>query len=256
MICYLRLFLFSIFEYLCKSDNSKEKIMSCILYIETSTDVCSVAVSSDGEVIYHKEDYEGPNQARVLAPMVRDALSFSDNHAIPLDYVALSEGPGSYTGLRIGCSLAQGVCYGRGVKPIAAPTLKELAAPLLLYREDIEDNALFCPMIDARRMEVYTALYDRSLKEIKPVSAMVIGPEAFSDTDVSRPLYFFGNGAAKCKDVIRRPNIHFVDGIVPLAKNMLSLAVMAVKNEDFADVAYFEPFYLKEFVATKPRKLI
>lgn len=230
--------------------------MSCILYIETSTAVCSVAVSHDGELIYHNEDYDGPNQARILAPMVRDALSFSLDHAIPLDYVALSEGPGSYTGLRIGCSMAKGVCYGSGAKLIAVSTLKVLTVPLLLYREDIEEDALFCPMIDARRMDVYTAVYDRSLREVRPISAVTVKEGTLKEFAGSRPLYFFGDGAKKCAEVSKGGNLHFVDGIAPLAKNMLPLAFMAVKHEDFVDTAYFEPFYLKDFIAVKPRKLI
>ena len=158
--------------------------MSCILFIETSTKVCSVAVSEDNHIIYHKEDFEGPNQARILAPMVKEALSFADSHAIPLNYVAVSEGPGSYTGLRIRCSTAKGLCYGRNVKLIAVPTLKILAVPLLLYREDIEDDALFCPMIDARRMEVYCAVYDRALREVMPVKAQVVEADTVPPTSV------------------------------------------------------------------------
>lgn len=230
--------------------------MSCILFIETSTKVCSVAVSEDNHIIYHKEDFEGPNQARILAPMVKEALSFADSHAIPLNYVAVSEGPGSYTGLRIGCSTAKGLCYGRNVKLIAVPTLKIIAVPLLLYREDIEDDALFCPMIDARRMEVYCAVYDRALREVIPVKAQVVEADTFTEIAGGKPIYFFGNGAAKCKDVIKCPNAHFIDNIEPLAKNMLPLANQAIRNEKFEDVAYFEPFYLKDFVATMPKKLL
>ena len=230
--------------------------MSCILFIETSTKVCSVAVSEDNHIIYHKEDFEGPNQARILAPMVKEALSFADSHAIPLNYVAVSEGPGSYTGLRIGCSTAKGLCYGRNVKLIAVPTLKILAVPLLLYREDIEDDALFCPMIDARRMEVYCAVYDRALREVMPVKAQVVEADTFTETAGGKPIYFFGNGAAKCKDVITCPNAHFIDNIEPLAKNMLRLANQTIRNEKFEDVDYFEPFYLKEFVASMPKKLL
>ncbi len=230
--------------------------MSCILFIETSTKVCSVAVSEDNHIIYHKEDFDGPNQARILAPMVEEALSFADSHAIPLDYVAVSEGPGSYTGLRIGCSTAKGVCYGRNVRLIAVPTLKIITVPLLLYREDIEEDALFCPMIDARRMEVYCAVYDRALREVMPVKAQVVEANTFTGIAGGKPIYFFGNGAAKCKEVIKCPNAHFVDNIEPLAKNMLPLANQAVRAEHFEDVAYFEPFYLKDFVATTPKKLI
>ncbi len=230
--------------------------MSCILFIETSTKVCSVAVSEDNHIIYHKEDFEGPNQARVLAPMVDEALSFADSHAIPLTHVAISEGPGSYTGLRIGSSMAKGVCYGRNAKLIAVPTLKVLTVPLLLYREDIEDNALFCPMIDARRMEVYCAVYDRALRETVTTEALVVESNSFDEIAANRPIYFFGNGAEKCKDIIKCPNAHFIDNIEPIAKNMLPLAEQAIYNEKFEDVAYFEPFYLKDFIATKPKKLL
>lgn len=230
--------------------------MSCILMIETSTDVCSVAVSDDNHIIYHAEDYDGPSHARVLAPMVRDALSFADSHALPLDYVAVSEGPGSYTGLRIGASTAKGVCYGRGAKLIAVPTLKAMAVPLLLYHDDLEKDALLCPMIDARRMEVYCAVYDRALHELMPTSALVVDSTSLRDVAAGRPLYIFGGGAEKCKDVIAYEEARFVDGVCPLAKNMLPLAELAIAREQFADTAYFEPFYLKEFVATKPRKLL
>lgn len=215
-----------------------------------------MAVSEDNHIIYHKEDYDGPNHARVLAPMVKDAISFADSHAIPLTHAAVSEGPGSYTGLRIGCSTAKGVCYGRGLKLIAVPTLKTMAVPILLYNEDIEDDALLCPMIDARRMEVYCAVYDRALREVQPTRALVVGRDSFRDTAAGRPIYFFGNGAAKCEDTIECPDSHFLKDIVPLAKNMLPLAMQAIRDGKFEDVAYFEPFYLKDFIATKPRKLI
>lgn len=230
--------------------------MSCILYIETSTSVCSVAVSHEGHIIYDNIEKEGPQQATVLAPMVRDALSFADSHAIPLDYVALSAGPGSYTGLRIGSSTAKGVCYGRKVKLIAVSTLKLLAVPLLLYREDIEENALFCPMIDARRMEVYTAVYDRALKEIRSTEAVVVEHDVFNDLLDKQPVYFFGNGSEKCKAVIQHENAHFIDGIIPEARHMLPLAQQSVATDKFEDVAYFEPYYLKEFIATTPKKLL
>ena len=131
--------------------------MSCILHIDTSTDACSVAVSQDGAVIYHEEELEGPQHAQVIGGMVDEAISFTDSHAIPFDAVAVSSGPGSYTGLRIGASMAKGVCYGRNLKLIAIPTLELMCVPVLLGHE-LEDDALLCPMIDARRMEVYTAL--------------------------------------------------------------------------------------------------
>ena len=136
--------------------------MSCILNIETSTDVCSVAVSNDAECIFNKEDHSGPNHAVKLGVFVDEALSFIDSHAIPLDAVAVSSGPGSYTGLRIGVSMAKGICYGRKVKLISVPTLEILTVPVLLHHEHLEENALLCPMLDARRMEVYAQVFDRS----------------------------------------------------------------------------------------------
>lgn len=129
--------------------------MSCILNIDTSTNVCSVAVSHDGAVIFEKEDHSGPNHAERLGSFVDEALSFTDNHAIPFDAVAVSCGPGSYTGLRIGVSMAKGICYGRGLKALGVPTLELLCVPVLLEELVADDNALLCPMLDARRMEVY-----------------------------------------------------------------------------------------------------
>jgi tRNA threonylcarbamoyladenosine biosynthesis protein TsaB len=228
--------------------------MSCILHIETATEVCSVAVSQDGATIFHEEDFDGPSHATRLGTMVDEALSFTDNHAIPFDAVAVSAGPGSYTGLRIGVSMAKGVCYGRNLKLIALPTLEVLCVPILLGKE-LPDDALLCPMIDARRMEVYAAVYTRALKTVMETSAVVVDSESFREYLDAHPVYFFGNGAEKCKDVIQHPNAHFFDGIRPLAKNMCPLAEKAHAREDFADVAYFEPFYLKDFVATKSRKL-
>ena len=147
--------------------------MSCILHIETSTNVCSVAVSEDGQCIFSKEDFNGPNHAVVLGSFVDEALSFADSHAIPVDAVAVSSGPGSYTGLRIGVSMAKGICYGHGIKLLSVPTLKLMCVPILL-REMIEDAALLCPMLDARRMEVYAAIFDRSLREIRPTQADIV----------------------------------------------------------------------------------
>ena len=135
--------------------------MSCILSIETSTDVCSVAMSENGQCIFKKEDHSGPNHAVSLGVFVDEALSCTDNHAIPRGAVAVSQGPGSYTGLRIGVSMAKGICYGRDVPLLAVPTLEVMAVPVLLNHE-IEEDALLCPMIDARRMEVYSAIYDRA----------------------------------------------------------------------------------------------
>ena len=230
--------------------------MSCILNIETSTNVCSVAVSQDGQCIFEKEDHSGPNHAKKLGTFVDEALSFTDNHAIPFDAVAVSCGPGSYTGLRIGVSMAKGICYGRGLKLIGVPTLEVLCVPVLLHEMVEEEDALLCPMLDARRMEVYAQILDRGLKEIRPIHADVVEADTYKEWLDAHPVYFFGNGAAKCKDVITHPNAHFISGIEPLAKNMMPLAEKRNANEKWEDVAYFVPFYLKDFVAKLPRKLL
>ncbi len=229
--------------------------MSCILNIETSTNVCSVAVSQGGVCLYKKEDHSGPNHAVALGVFVDEALSFVDSRAIPLDAVAVSCGPGSYTGLRIGVSMAKGICYGRGIKLIGVPTLELLAVPVLLHHE-IEDNALLCPMLDARRMEVYAGIYDKSLKEVRPVQADVVDGETYKEYLDKGKVYFFGNGACKCVEAINHPNAVLIKGIEPLAENMFPLAEKRMAAERFEDVAYFVPFYLKDFVAKTPKKLL
>lgn len=230
--------------------------MSCILNIETSTNICSVAVSQDGSCIFNKEDHEGPNHAVILGVFVQEALSFIDSHAIPLDAVAVSCGPGSYTGLRIGLSMAKGICYGRDVKLIAIPTLELMCVPLLLGEKINEENALLCPMIDARRMEVYSQFFDRALNEVRSISADIVENNTYDDILAQQPVYFFGNGAEKCHEVLTHHNAHIIEGIVPLAKNMYPLAEKRMANEQFEDVAYFVPFYLKDFVAKEAKKLL
>lgn len=229
--------------------------MSCILHIETSTEVCSVSASQDGASIFSKEDFNGPSHAVVLGVFVDEVLSFIDNHAIPLDAVAVSCGPGSYTGLRIGVSMAKGICYGRNIPLIAIPTPEVMTVPVLLF-QDLPEDALLCPMIDARRMEVYAAIYDRALKVKREISADMIDENSYSEFLAEHPVYFFGNGAAKCREKITHPNAHFIENIHPLAKWMFPLAERAMAEKDFKDVAYFEPFYLKEFVASTPKKLL
>lgn len=230
--------------------------MSCILNIETSTNVCSVALSQDGVCLYEDVNMEGPSHAQVLAGYVKNAVSFADSHAIPIDAIAISKGPGSYTGLRIGVSEAKGVAYGRDAKLLSVPTLKLLTVPILLGHEELPEDALLCPMIDARRMEVYCALYDRALNEVVQTQALVIDSDSFKEYLDKQPIYFVGNGADKCVETIQHPNAHFIKNIVPRAKDMIPLAEMAMAKEQFEDVAYFEPFYLKEFVATKSKKLL
>ena len=234
--------------------------MACILHIETAGELCSVAVSQDGAVIYDEKQEAPQETARgkksvsgntgVLGSLVDGALSFTDNHAIPFDAVAVSSGPGSYTGLRIGTSMAKGVCYGRDLKLLAVPTLKVLCVPFLLKHDDLEEDALVCPMLDARRMEVYTALYTRALKPALDVCAKVIDENSFREELDKHPIYFMGNGAEKCKAVIKHKNAHFIDNVELNAKYMAPLAEQALLRDETEDVAYFEPNYLKEWTTT------
>ncbi len=230
--------------------------MACILNIETSTDVCSVAISDNGVVVFEKEDHSGPNHAVNLGVFVDEALSYIDSRNIPLEAVAVSCGPGSYTGLRIGVSMAKGICYGRGAKLISVPTLQLLAVPVLLAEQAKEDDALIVPMLDARRMEVYAQVMDRALKEIRPIQADIVDADTYREYLDRGVVYFFGNGAAKCMETINHPNARLIKGIEPLAKNMAPLAEKRLVQGQFEDVAYFVPFYLKDFVAKMPKKLI
>lgn len=230
--------------------------MSCILHIETSTKVCSVALSQEGQLIYHDEDFDGPNHSVQCGVMAEAALSFANSHAIPVDAVAVSSGPGSYTGLRIGASMAKGICYGRALPLIAVPTPQVMCVPVLLQHDDLPQDALLVPMTDARRMEVYAAVYDRSLREVRAIGADIVEAGTYREYLDHHPVYFFGDGSGKCREVISHPNAHFIEGIVPLAKYMCPLAEKAMLRGDFQDAAYFEPFYLKEFVAMKSKKLL
>ena len=247
--------------------------MSCILHIDTSTTVCSVAVSDDSQVIYHEEERtsEKGSAAEKLGTMVDEAMSFTDSHAIPFDAVAVSCGPGSYTGLRIGVSMAKGLCFGRDLKLVAVPTLELLCVPVLL-REQLEakrfapqpatlstqlpDDALLCPMLDARRMEVYAGIYDRSLRPVRPVQADVVDASTYREWLDQHPMFFFGNGAAKCMEAIAHPNAFLIEGIEPLARWMQPLAERRLLNGQTEDVAYFEPYYLKDYVAKASKDLL
>lgn len=230
--------------------------MATILSIETSTEVCSIAVAEDNHVIYHEEDYNGPSHAVNCGVFTQNALSFAESHAIPLDAVAVSEGPGSYTGLRIGVSMAKGVAYGRNIPLINVPTLELQCVPVLLYHEEIPEDSLLVPMIDARRMEVYAAIYDRSLHCVRDIQSDIVDTETYRDYLEHGPVVFFGNGSAKCKEAITHTNAIFIPDINPLASNMAPLAEQRIRSGRIADTAYFEPFYLKDFQATKPKKLI
>jgi len=230
--------------------------MSCILNIETSTSVCSVAVSNLGECIFNREDHSGPNHAERLGVYVDEALSFIDGHELKLNAVAVSEGPGSYTGLRIGVSMAKGICYARECKLIAVPTLELLCVPILLNEHVDNDESLLCPMIDARRMEVYAQIFDRKLHEVRGIQADIVDAETYSEYLKDHDVFFFGNGADKCIDVINSPKAHLIKGVKPLAKNMFPLAEKRFAEGKTEDVAYFVPLYLKDFVAKQSRDML
>ena len=227
-----------------------------ILHIEASTSVCSVALSQDGHVFFERVNREEMSHAKVLAPFVEEALQTADEQGAKINAVALSCGPGSYTSLRIASSTAKGVCYGRNIPLIAIPTTAVMSVPVL-FRDDIDENALLCPMIDARRNEVYATVYDRALQVIKPTHAEVVTEESYKELLDKQPVYFFGNGAEKCSKIINHTNARFLtEHINPLAKNMMPLAERAWFDEKFEEIAYFEPFYLKNFIATKPKELL
>lgn len=223
--------------------------MSCILNIETSTSVCSVALSAEGEVLYEKNSFEGPSHAALLGVYAEEALSVVKSKGLKLDAVAVSSGPGSYTGLRIGVSVAKGLCFGYGIPLISIHTLEVLAVAAL-KRPDVEKDALYCAMLDARRMEVYAAIYDVDLNTVRETSADIVDADTYASYLEKGKVCFFGNGAAKCSEVITSPNAIFIEEIYPLAINMVALSEKAFAEGRFEDVAYFEPFYLKEFQAT------
>ena len=227
-----------------------------ILHIEASTEICSVALSQDGHVFFERVNRDDRSHAKVLAPFVEEALQTADSQGAKINAVALSCGPGSYTSLRIASSTAKGVCYGRNIPLIAIPTTAIMCVPVL-FRDDIPEDALLCPMIDARRTEVYATVYNRALGIEKETHAEVVTSDSFKEHLETGPVYFFGNGAAKCKEIITHPNARFLDEHRnPLAKNMMPLAERAWFDEKFEDIAYFEPFYLKNFIATKPKELL
>ena len=219
-----------------------------ILHIETSTELCSAALSRGKQCLAVKENSEGRNHATMLTPFIIDLLNANDITAEQLDAIAVSSGPGSYTGLRIGLSTAKGLCYGGNIPLIAVSTLQAMSIGFL-KQHAIPDSTLLCPMIDARRMEVYTALYDKEVRMVEKISAEIITEESFIRFLDLHPVYFFGNGAAKCKNVITHPNAYFADDFAHSACYMIQTALQTYHESRFEDVAYFEPFYLKDFIA-------
>ena len=225
--------------------------MANIILIETSTKACSVSLCKDFNIEFHEEELDGPNHASSLGLFVERVMEHARQNDMMPDAVAVSAGPGSYTGLRIGVSEAKGLAFGLNVPLIAVDTLKTMCCHIM-FAHDIEDDALYCPMIDARRMEVYTALYDRALGTVKPVSAEIISEDFLKEELDQHPIYFFGDGSEKCEEIIKHKNAHFIHNVRAMASDMMALAIQAYNRNDFVDVAYFTPFYLKEFVAKMP----
>ncbi len=214
-----------------------------ILCIETSTTCCSAAICQDGVAVASRENLSGANHASELPVFIEQLFAEAHNNWT-LDAVALSQGPGSYTGLRIGTSIAKGICYGMNIPLIPVDTLQIICAAI---QDEIPTDALLCPMLDARRMEVYTAMYTPGLDAQTEVVAKVIDEQSFAEELLSKNIYFFGDGAEKCQSVIASANAHFLTGILPQAKYMGKLAENATAL-DIKQMAYYEPFYLKEFV--------
>ena len=230
--------------------------MALILNLETATTVCSVALAQNGKFIAEKEIDNGYSHSQNLAIFIKEVLAETGKKPTDLNAIAISKGPGSYTGLRIGVSTAKGLCYALNIPLIAVPTLEVMVESLSLTLSKGE-GMLLCPMLDARRMEVYTALYDIEGNEKKTVCAEIIDESAFQKELENNMVYFFGNGAEKCKSVLgNHSNANFIDEVYPSAKSMAALSQTKFDKKEFEDVAYFEPFYLKDFVATTPKKLI
>ena len=221
--------------------------MARILLIETSTSVLSVALAQDGTVVSERVCTEPRMQASLTAPLVKEVLDEAGLSAKDCDAVCVSSGPGSYTGLRVGVSTAKGLAFGANIPLLSMCTLDILV-------DSIEDRPSFIvPMIDARRMEVYTAVYSADGKRLTEVEAKVIGPDSFAEYLEQGEVLFVGDGALKCKDVIGHPNARFQEAF-PLARHMAKSAQKAFDEGKIENLAYFEPFYLKDFIATVSKK--
>ena len=224
-----------------------------LLHIETATDVCSVALSRGTEIIGLKEEAGGNNHAKNLLPFVDEVLKQSGVRMSEINGVAVSIGPGSYTGLRIGVSTAKGIAYTAGIPVMAISTLESIAqGAKQLWSETSTESVQIVPMIDARRMEVFTTRFDYDMQPLEEVSSKIVDENTFAELLSEQKVLFCGNGMPKCRELLSVfPNACFVDAHIS-AKNMLPAALKKWQNSDFEDVAYFEPFYLKEYVAAKP----
>lgn len=231
--------------------------MPTILHIESSTLTCSVAVSVNGETISLQESHDQSYaHSEKLVVYIDEAIKQAGLKPANLDAICVSKGPGSYTGLRIGVSAAKGLCYGLGIPLLSVGSLESMANwAYLNFKQELADVSFLCPMIDARRMEVYTQLFDASLNELQPVSAEIIDEQSFASELEKGKVAFFGDGADKCKEIINHPNAVFLNGFNPSANGMISLAEAKFAAKNLEDVAYFEPYYLKDFVAGLPKRM-
>ena len=233
-----------------------------ILHLETSTDICSVALSEGNRILSLAESGPERSHATLLNQYIRKVMEESQKEFIDLDAVSVSRGPGSYTGLRIGVSTAKGLAYALEKPLLSCGTLECLTRAAINSEAFIslpperKSDFLFCPMLDARRMEVYTALYSPELELIREVSAEIINEQSFRKELDGRTVIFFGNGSDKCREIILHPNAVFLDSINPGAAAMVPRVLSEFRQEHFEDVAYFEPFYLKDFIVTIPRKKV
>jgi len=231
--------------------------MATILHIETSTSVCSVAVSKNNILLSLKETNLGYSHSSVITLFIQEAMKEIDMQLTEIDAVAVSKGPGSYTGLRIGVSTAKGLCYSLDKPLIAINTLQAMAWGMANSFSNTDDkpfDQLYCPMIDARRMEVYAAFYNQNNEVVKETSADIIDEHSYADILAKQQVLFAGNGSEKCRDFLSaNQNASFLANFEASAKYMISLAETKFKNSAFESIAYFEPFYLKDFVAGKPK---
>ena len=231
--------------------------MSLILCIETGTDICSVGIARDGELVSLRESAEGRDHAKHVGVFVNELLNETGIAPEELDAVAVGMGPGSYTGLRIGVSFAKGLCYGLQIPLVAIGSLDALAQVAIEDNEagilhvEAWDEALLCPMVDARRMEVYTRLYSATGEPLSDVRAEIVGEDSFADVREKRQLVIFGNGAAKCREVLS--DATYIN-VAPSARGLARLAEQRLQEGKTEDIAYFEPFYLKDFVVIPSKK--
>ena len=229
--------------------------MAVILNIDTSTDVCSTALTAEGAVLVHREDFSGRNHAALLSGFIKDCLDRAAVLELKLDAVAVSMGPGSYTGLRIGLSEAKGLAFALGIPLIGIDTLKLLAVSVMFSGVDLPDNALFAPMIDARRMEVFTAVYDMALNPLMEPQPLILESDSYNRYADHGTLVFFGNGSDKARNALACPDAVFVPDVKPVAVDMLALSELAWSKREFIDIAYSTPWYRKEFQTTKPKSM-